>query len=155
MKKDLTNLLKREERPVGFETLDNAKEYVARYLLNYIYIELEGLPRKEWEKTLETWAKMCAFAKGLIRKEEKDRKDIYERFGFDMMMEGIIEDLRKTFIGMLSIGILKENEPPHNLIVKAAELIKEDENLMKRWELDPKVVRFIYEFFTSSFFKKR
>ena len=148
MKKDLTDLLKKETVPPGFESLDSAKEYLARYLLNYINIELEGLPREEWEKTLTTWAKMCAFAKGLIPKSEEERQKLYEKFNFDLMMQGIAEDLRQTFIGMLSLGILKEKEPPHNLILRATELVKENEELIKRWELNPEVVDFIHDFFS-------
>ena len=151
MKKDLTNLLKRETVPPGFENLDSAKEYLARYLLNYINIELEGLPREEWEKTLNTWAKMCAFAKSLIPKSEEERQKLYEKFSFDLMMQGIAEDLRQTFIGMLSMGILKDNEPPHMLLVRALELIKDEEELLKRWELDPEIIRFMYDFFSSRF----
>ena len=147
MKKDLTNLLKKEERPAGFETLDDAKEYVARYLLNYINIELEGLPKEEWGKALETWAKICAFSKGLIRKGEEERNRVYEKFGFDIMMQGIAEDVRRTFIGMLSLGVLKESEPPHNLILKAVELVRGSDELIRRWELNPKIVEFIYDFF--------
>ena len=149
MKKDLTNLLKKEEVPPGFENLDAIKEYVARYLINYIHIELEGLPREEWEPTLTTWAKICALAKSLIRKTEQERHQLYEKFGFDMMMQGIAEDLRQTFIGMMSAGILKESDPPYALILKASLLIKDDKDLLNRWELKPDVVRFIYEFYAS------
>ena len=149
MKKDLTNLLKSETVPPGFENLDSAKEYVARYLINYINIELEGLPREEWEKTLSTWAKICSFSKSLIQKNEEERNKLYEKFGFDMMMQGIAEDVRLTFIGMLSMGLLKESEPPQNLILKAVELIKDEDELLKKWELNPEIVRFIYNFFSS------
>ena len=130
MKKDLTNLLKKESVPTGFENLDAIKEYVARYLINYIHIELEGLPRGEWENALTTWAKICAFSKSLISKSEEERNRLYEKFGFDMMIQGIAEDLRQTFIGMMSAGILKENDPPYTLILKATLLIKDDKDLM-------------------------
>jgi len=150
MKKDLTNLLKKEEVPPGFESLEDAKEYVARYLINYINIELEGLPEGEWENTLSTWAKICAFSKSLIPKTEQERQKLYEKFGFDMMMQGIAEDVRQTFIGMLSMGVLKDKDPPHNLILRAVELIKDEEELIKKWELNPKIVRFIYNFFSSN-----
>ena len=149
MKKDLTNLLKGETVPPGFENLDSAKEYVARYLINYINIELEGLPREEWEKTLSTWAKICAFSKSLIPKSEEERNKLYEKFGFDMMMQGIAEDVRLTFIGMLSLGILKESEPPQNLILRAVELIRDEDELLRKWELNPEIVRFIHDFYSS------
>ncbi len=149
MKKDLTDLLKKETVPPGFESLDSAKEYLARYLLSYINIELEGLPKEEWEKTLNTWAKICAFAKSLIRKNEEERQKIYERFNFDLMMQGIAEDVRQTFIGMLSLGILRESDPPHALILRATELVRGNEELMKRWELSPEIVDFIHAFFSG------
>ncbi len=148
MKKDLTHLIRREEAVPGFEDIASAKEYVARYLLNYINIELEGLPKEEWDRTLETWAKMCAFARGLIGKGEKERSELYKRFRFDMMMQGIMEDLRNTFIGMLRLGILKENDPPHLLLLKAVELVREDRELQRRWELNPETVDYLYRFYT-------
>ncbi len=149
MKKDLTHLIKRERVPEGFESLDSAKEYLARYLLNYINIELGGLPKEEWGKTLETWAKICAFSKGLINKSEEERQKLYEKFGFDMVMQGIAEDIRQTLIGMLSLGILKDNEPPHMLLLKASELVKDEKELLQKWEVEPERVEFIYEFFSS------
>ncbi len=149
MKKDLTHLIKREKAPEGFESLDSAKEYLARYLLNYINIELGGLPKEEWGKTLETWAKICAFSKGLINKSEEERQKLYEKFGFDMVMQGIAEDIRRTLIGMLSLGILKDNEPPHMLLLKASELVKDERELLQRWEVEPERVEFIYDFFSS------
>lgn len=150
MKKDLSNLLKKETLPPGFESIDNAKEYLARYLINYINIELQGLPKEEWVKTLETWGKICAFSKGLIQKSEEERHKLYGKLGFDMMMQGIAEDVRQTFIGMLSLGILKESEPPQNLILRAVELIKDNYDLLKRWELSPEIVNFIYNFFSKN-----
>ncbi len=150
MKKDLTNLLRKEEKVPGFESLEEAKEYLARYLLNYINIEFGGLPREEWENTLRTWAKMCAFAKGLIPMSEEERNKLYERFRFDMMMQGIAEDLRQTLIGMMDLGILKEDEPPYNLLLRAAELLMGEGELLEKWEVNPETVRFIYEFFTSN-----
>jgi len=149
MKKDLTNLLKKEEVPPGFETLENAKEYLARYLLNYINIELEGLPKEEWDRTLTTWAKMCAFAKSLIPKPEQERNELYKKFEFDIMMQGIAEDLRQTLIGMLRLGLMSEKDPPHLLLLKATELVKDDKDLLRRWELNPEIINYLYNFYSS------
>lgn len=149
MKKDLSHLLRKEEPQEGFESLDSAKEYLARYLLNYINIELEGLPKEEWDRTLRTWAKICSFAKELIGKSEKEREGIYERFRFDMVMQGISEDVRRTFIGMLGLGLLKADDPPHSLILKATELVMGDEDLMKRWELNPEIIKYVHSFYTK------
>lgn len=138
--------MKKDTVPVGFEDVDSAREYLARYLLSYINIELEGLPEEEWGKTLTTWVKMCAFAKGLIRKGEEERDELYGRFRFDPVMRGIMEDLRKTFVGMLRLGLVKEGEPPYMLLVKAIELVGGDEELLRKWELSPKVIKFAREF---------
>jgi len=62
---DLSSLLKKDEPP--FKSLDEAKEYVVKYTLNFINIELEGTPKDQWEKTLETWTKICGFTKSLIK----------------------------------------------------------------------------------------
>jgi len=146
MKKDLTHLLRREEPLEGFENVEEAREYVARYLLNYINLELEGLPREEWGKTLETWVRICSFAKGLIRKGDAERKEIYRRFNFDIMMEGIAEDVRRTFIGFLRLGLVSEKEAPRDFLLRAVELVKDREDLMRKWELNPEIVRFMWEF---------
>ncbi len=149
MKRDLTHLLRREEPVAGFENPQEAKEYLARYLLNYINIELEGLPKHEWDKTLTTWAKMCAFAKGLIKKSERERQELYRRFNFDMVMQGIIEDLRNTLIGMLKLDLIREDDPPQYLILRASDMVKDDEELMNKWELNPEIVRYINNFYSS------
>ncbi|MDQ7038355.1 MAG: hypothetical protein Q9N26_04040 [Aquificota bacterium] len=150
MKKDLTHLLKREEPVEGFESPEEAKEYVARYLLNYINLELEGLPREEWDRTLETWVRICGFARGLLKKGEEERREIYRRFNFDMMMEGIAEDVRKTFIGFLRLGLVGEDTSPQEFLLRAVELIKDREDLIRKWDLKPEIVRFMWEFLSGS-----
>ncbi len=149
MRKDLTHLLKKEEKVWGFEDLESAKEYVAKYLLNYIHMELENLPSQEWERTLTTWAKICGFAKGLMGKNEFERKELYKKFGFDIMMEGIAEDVRHTLIGMSSLGILKPEEPPYNLIPLSVELVIEEERLLKEHQLRKDILEYIRSFFKN------
>ncbi len=146
MKKDLTHLLKKEEKVWGFEDLESAREYLAKYLINYINIELQGLPKEEWEKTLKTWVKICAFAKGLLKKNEKERQEIYRKYRFDMMMEGIAEDVRHTIIGLLSLKVIKETDSPKDILLKAVELIKDRDDLIKKWDLSKEVVEFMYKF---------
>ena len=153
--KDLSHLLKGTQIPNGFEGLDSAKEYVARYLINYINIELGGLPKEEWNKCLITWIKICSFAKSLIPKSDRERKKLYEDYGFDMIMEGIAEDVRHTAIGMVSMGILKENDPPHKLLLLALELIRDDQEMMEKWRLDKNIIEYMYEFFSSYSGKER
>ncbi len=145
MKKDLTHLLKRDELPQGFEDLRSAKEYLARYLLSYINLELQGLPKEEWERTVRTWVKIVGFAKALIQKSETERGDIYRRYNFDMIMEGIAEDVRRTLIGLMKLGIVGKEEPPDRILFKAVDLVIEEEELLRRWELEPEVLRFVWE----------
>ena len=144
MKVDLSNLLKKEETP--FKSVDEAKDYVARYTLSFINIELEGTKREEWEKTLETWCRMCEFAKSLLKLPEEKRKELYRKFGFDTMMEGIMEDLVKVLYGFYSLGILKEKERAYKVLERAVELIENEENLIERERLNREALKFIKEF---------
>jgi hypothetical protein len=147
MKKDLSHLLKKEEKVWGFEDLRSAKEYVAKYMLNYIHMELENLDTSQWDKTLTTWAKICGFSKALLDKGELQRKELYKRFNFDIMMEGIAEDIRHTLMGFLSLGILKADEPPYMLIPRAVELIIEEKELLQQHQLREDILRYILSFF--------
>ncbi|RUM31587.1 MAG: hypothetical protein DSY42_02450 [Aquifex sp.] len=144
MKLDLSNLLKKEEPP--FKSLDEAKEYVAKYTLNFINIELEGTPKDQWEKTLETWTKICGFAKSLIKVSENQRREIYRRYNFDAMMEGIVEDLIKTLYGFYSLGIIKPDEKPYKVLEVAVELVEREKDLIERERLNPEALEFIKEY---------
>lgn len=114
MKIDLSGLLRKEDnqgqRPEDF------KAYLKSSLIDLIRLELENLPRDEWERTLHTWRKICAFCKSLMKKEEKERFELYKRFGFDQTMihisESVIEKLQRAY----SLGLLKEKDPPENII---------------------------------------
>jgi hypothetical protein len=139
----------REEPLEGFGNLEEAREYVARYLLNYINLELEGLPREEWGRTVETWVKICGFAKALLKKSDRERRELYRRFRFDFMMEGVAEDVRRTFLGFMKIGIVGEDEDPREFLLKAVELVRGRRDLMERWELNPSVIEFLREFLSS------
>jgi len=154
LKKDLTHLLKKEQKITGFEDIESAREYVARYLLNYINLELQGLPREEWEKTLKVWEKICRFGAGLVKLTEKERFELYRKNNFDIMMEGIAEDVRHTIMGLRSLGFLKPEQPPEAVIPISLELLKGREDLLEKWELDPEVFRFMCDFFTTNSRKK-
>ncbi len=147
VRKDLTHLLKGRQAIEGFEDIESAREYVARYLLNYISLELSGLPEEEWERTLSTWIKICAFARSLVPLSEEERNEIYRKNRFDMMMEGIAEDLRHTIIGLESLGFLKKDSPPEAVLRVSLELIRGRDDLVKRWELDRRTVEFMFEYF--------
>ncbi len=149
MRKDLTHLLRREEPLEGFEDLESAREYVARYLLNYINLELGGLPREEWGRTVDTWVRICGFAMGLLSKSEEERRDLYRKFKFDLMMEGIAEDVRRTVLGFLRLGIIDRKSSPRDFLLRAVSLVKDREDLIRRWELDPEVIGFLWEHLSS------
>ena len=145
MKLDLSNMLKTQEAP--FKTLDEAKNRVAKYLLSFIHIELEGLPREEWDKTLKTWEKICEFSKSLVRLPEEKRKEIYRKFNFDTMMEGVCEEVVKTLYGFYSLGIMKPQEPAKNVIRKSVQLIEGNKEIYEREKFKDEIINYIKEFF--------
>ncbi|MFN3871026.1 MAG: hypothetical protein ACK4MW_06050 [Aquificaceae bacterium] len=124
MKKDLSNLIKNHQE--GVFTLESFKEYLYASLVEIIKLELESLPKEEWQSTLQTWVKICVFCNGLIDKEDEERLKLYKNFSFDQLMinlsESIIEKL-KTAYGM---GFLEKKEPPQNLIKLGLEKAKEE-----------------------------
>lgn len=132
MKIDLSGLLKKEDSqswtPEGF------KAYLKSSLIDLIKLELENLPRDDWERTLHTWRKICAFCKSMMKKEEKERFDLYRKFDFDQTMihisESVIEKLQTAY----NLGLLKEKDPPDHIIRLGLEEDKEDSeaiNFMK------------------------
>ncbi len=145
MKLDLSNMLKTYETP--FKTVDEARERVAKYLLSFIHIELEGLPKEEWEKTLKTWEKICEFSKSLVKLPEEKRKEVYRKFNFDPMMEGICEEVVKTLYGFYSLGIMKPHEPAKNVIRKSVQLIEGNKEIYKREKFKDEIINYIKEFF--------
>ena len=149
LKKDLSHLLKQTEKIEGFEDTESAREYVARYLLNYISLEMSGLPKEEWERTVQIWKKICNFAGSLIEMPEEKRQEIYRKNNFDMMMEGIAEDVRKTIIGLKRLCLLKPTDPAERALEVAINLLEGREDLIRRWELNPEVIEFLRGFFTS------
>ncbi|NPA33162.1 MAG: hypothetical protein GXO04_06005 [Aquificae bacterium] len=140
MKIDLTERL-RDEPP--FRTHQEAKEHVARYLLSFINIELEGLPRSEWERAIGTWKRMCLLAHALSKKPEEARRAFYKKNKFDLMMEGIMEELIRTLTGFYALGILKEDEEPSLLLRRATELVEKDGELIRKFALSPEVLSFV------------
>ena len=144
MKIDLTGLLKREEPP--FRSLEEAKDRVARYLLSFIHIELEGLPKKEWDKTLNTWLKIIGFAKNLVRLSEEKRREIYGKYKFDGIMEGIMEESVKTILGLYLLGLSKPQDEPKEILRKIIELIYGDKEIYEREKFKEEIIDYIKEF---------
>ena len=144
MKLDLTGLLKREELP--FRSVDEAKDRVAKYIVSFIHIELEGLPKEEWEKTLNTWVKIIGFAKNLVKVPEEKRREIYRKYNFDTMMEGIMEESVKTLYGFYSLGIAKPEDKPEEILKKIVELIYGNKEIYEREKFKEEVINYIKEF---------
>jgi len=131
----------------GFEDVESAREYLAKYLLNYIHMELETLPKEEWEKTLTTWAKICMFASTLLNKKDQEREELYKKYNFDQVMIGIAEDVRHTLLGAYSLGILKDGERPYQVIPKGVDLVLQKEELLTSYSLKKEVLDYIRDFF--------
>jgi hypothetical protein len=131
----------------GFEDVESAREYLAKYLLNYIHMELETLPKEEWEKTLTTWAKICMFASTLLNKKDQEREELYKKHNFDQVMIGIAEDVRHTLLGAYSLGILKDGERPYQVIPKGVDLVLQKEELLTSYSLKKEVLDYIRDFF--------
>ncbi|MFN7065868.1 MAG: hypothetical protein ACK4OF_06960 [Aquificaceae bacterium] len=110
--KDLSNLLKDDEgwTPEGF------KAYLRSSLIELIRLEMENLPKEEWERTLLTWKRICSFCKSLMKKKEDKRQELYKKFNFDQTMiyisEGIVEKLSTAY----KLGLLKAEDPPERII---------------------------------------
>ncbi len=123
MKKDLTDLIKNEGtyQSNDFISERTASDYVAKYLISYITIELQNLPKDQWEKTVKTWLKIIALAKSL--QNNMQRSMFYQENKFDMVMEGILEDVIHTINGFQSINLLSKDFKPYELIRKSLELI--------------------------------
>ncbi|RME10218.1 MAG: hypothetical protein D6804_04775 [Aquificota bacterium] len=125
MKVDLTAFL-RKDSSSGWSQED-FKKHIKESLVELIRLELENIPRQEWDKTLRTWSKICSFADSLGKKEEKEREELYRKFQFDSMMvyitEGVIEKLEIA----RSIGLLKKGERPEKLISLGLEFAEESE----------------------------
>ncbi len=146
MKKDLGNMLK-TQRVWGFEDMQSATEYLAKYLLSYMHMELETLPKEEWDRTLRTWEKICQFAYSLIPKTDQERQELYHKHNFDQMMVGIAEDVRHTLIGALSLGIIKKGDKPQKVIKRALELVIERQELLQAHQLKREILDYMREFF--------
>lgn len=131
----------------GFEDIASARGYLAKYLLNYIHMELETLPKEEWGKTLTTWAKICMFASTLLNKKDQEREELYKKHSFDQVMIGIAEDVRHTLLGAYSLGILKDGEKPYQVIPKGVDLVLQKEELLTSCSLKKEVLEYIRDFF--------
>ncbi len=127
MKVDLTSLLKKEE-PSGW-TKEDFKRHLRDSLVEIIRLELENLPKDQWEKTLRTWSRICSFAEELSKKGEEERQDLYKRFNFDAVMVHITESLIEKLAIARSIGLLHQGESPQRLISLGLEMAEGSEEI--------------------------
>jgi hypothetical protein len=113
MKKDLSSMLVQGGR---FNTLEELKDYLVEYVLELILIELENLPKDQWEKTLKTWEKIVLLSHGLMGKPLEEREKLYERWRFDAIMKTIVENLAEVLRESARLGLLKEKQEPEKLL---------------------------------------
>ena len=141
MIKDLTNLMKTNVEP--FSTKEYLIDYICKYLLNYINLELQNLPKDHWDKTISTWIKMLDLAFFLENKTEDERKSMYEKWKFDMVMEGIIEDLITTVKGFQKLKLLKKNSGKE-LLKTSIDMVKDIDYSV--YDLNKDIITYIQNF---------
>ncbi len=128
MKLDLSNFIKGSQ--ANNWTQDSFKDYLSNSLIEIIKLELESLPKDHWERTLQTWKRICHFCKNMMKKEEKERQKLYEKFGFDQMMiytaESVIEKLSIAY----SLGFMEEKDPPEKIIKIGLENLKDNSEII-------------------------
>ena len=117
MRKDLSNLLFESK----YSSADELKEYLYNYVLDLIFIELESLPKEEWDKVLKTWEKILIFSYSMLRKPIQEREKLYEKFGFDAVMKTIVENLIEAFKNAFYFGLLTQKDHPKKLLTIALE----------------------------------
>ena len=98
-----------------FGSVEELKDYLVEYVLEIILIELENLPKDQWEKTLKTWEKIVLLSHGMMNKPLEEREKLYERWRFDAIMKTIVENLAEALKESLRLGLLKEKQEPRKL----------------------------------------
>jgi len=99
-----------------FSSVEELKDYLVEYVLELILIELENLPKDQWEKTLKTWEKIVLLSYGMMNKSLEEREKLYERWRFDAVMKTIVENLAEALKESLRLGLLKERQEPEKLL---------------------------------------
>jgi len=117
VRKDLSNLLFESK----YSSADELKEYLYNYVLDLIFIELESLPKEEWDKVLKTWEKILIFSYSMLRKPIQEREKLYKKFGFDAVMKTIVENLIEAFKNAFYFGLLTQKDHPKKLLIIALE----------------------------------
>ncbi|MCX8076804.1 MAG: hypothetical protein N3C57_07215 [Aquificaceae bacterium] len=96
--------------------IEQFKLHVSKTLVEIIKLEMENMPEKEWQKTMQTWKKICAFCKSMMKKTEDDRHAFYRKFKFDPTMIHISESVIEILQTAYRLGLMKEKDPPEKII---------------------------------------
>jgi len=99
-----------------FSSVEELKDYLVEYVLELILIELENLPKDQWDKTLKTWEKIVLLSYGIMNKPLEEREKLYERWRFDAVMKTIVENLGEALRESARLGLLKEKQEPRKLL---------------------------------------
>ena len=121
-----------------FNSVEELKDYLVEYVLELILIELENLPKDQWEKTLKTWEKIVLLSYGLTGKPLEEREKLYERWRFDAVMKTIVENLAEALRESLRLGLLKEKQEPEKLLQIALQHALNKEHPQKEMLLEIK-----------------
>ena len=121
-----------------FGSVEELKNYLVEYVLELILIELENLPKDQWDKTLKTWEKIVLLSYGLMGKPLEEREKLYERWRFDAVMKTIVENLAETLRESLRLGLLKEKQEPEKLLQIALQHALNKEHPQKEMLLEIK-----------------
>jgi len=141
MRIDLSHLLKEEE--YSFRSREEISNHITKYLFSFICIELEGLPKEEWEKTLATWLRILSLGIALSKLNQETRKKFYREKKFDPTMEGILEDVIKVYKGLKDLGLMK-SESSKEFFKKIVELVNTEK--LKKEGLGEEGIKFIMNF---------
>ena len=117
MKKDLSNMLMKHR----FSSLEELKDYLVDYVLEIILLELESLPKHEWERTFQTWKRILGFSYTMMGKPPEERERFYQRANFDGVMKTIVENLIEVFVGAIALGAIKRGDTPLKILDIALE----------------------------------
>jgi len=104
-----------------FSSVEELKDYLVEYVLELILIELENLPKDQWDKTLKTWEKIVLLPYGLMGKPLEEREKLYERWRFDTVMKTIVENLAEALRESVRLGLLKEKQEPRKFLQVALQ----------------------------------
>jgi len=99
-----------------FSSVEELKDYLVEYVLELILIEIESLPKDQWDTTLKTWEKIVLLSYGLMGKPLEEREKLYERWKFDAVMKTIVENLAEALRESARLGLLKEKQEPEKLL---------------------------------------